>query len=691
MNVHILILSILCIMPNVMYGMGAGPGQVPGFPNLSPEEIQALEQELAQAAQAIDQYVSNLSPEEQAEFQRQVETVEQMMSSMNEEELNQFFETVIAQELANSQEMPPQPAAVPGAVLPIKEPVTIAPEKQKFTDEQQKVLTVLTSIIELTDAFLVKMQNPPDIDPKFTQWTQQGKLSSVTPGISWEEFKGSIDLFKKDLSAMRQTDTKTKKYLFLDALIKNEALYRALTDLEAQLRTHEPRVIVSSFGIERLNADTKTSIQKILNMFALTIKTTAEEIKKLFEAYEPEALKIREEEKKQIERVRAEGAQVRRPTPAGGVGGRGGYGDHMPHKQGAGGYGDYYGYPQGGGYGGSGYGGYGQQSQGGKPSEAKSPAKPAARGGGSSGKAKGKSDKEEAEKDKEMKDKDKGKGKKSEKGKEEGKKKKKKSSATCPTDPTTPEGILTLIQNNMDAMETLIDESSASLSNIMAAITEPGKPDDKLAIVTIPRLVRRAQNLNDLVAKYIAAAEATRTPAPTGVDVTIAPKKDAAKKATPEELIEKLVKELHQHPLFKEILPQLDTITAELKRDDDLIHSIPADKRFAYFGDKLQAKGKKIALNKPSEQVQKEYPKTSLSSLTELHTALDSVRTKLPKVAPKAQPLPAKKRTAPKGTPTPPISPVAGEEEAKAQPPTPLQPMAGEKPMAQQVTVEESE
>src|SRR5918996_900727 len=313
-NIMVYILGITCIISSFLYPMGMG--QFPGMPNLTPEEMQALEQELAQAAQAIEQHVNSLSPEEQAEFHRAVNELEQMMSTMSEEELNQFFESVIAQELSNAQEVPPTtPAAVPGAPIAPKEPQAVVLE-QKFTTEQQKALNILTSLVELTDSFMVKMQNVPDIEPKFLLWLGQGKLANVDRALDWNLFKKTIEIFKKDISDMRKIDNKTKKYLFLDALTKNDILYRELTNLESQLKAYEPRVQVVSFGIERLSSDTKNAIQKIISSFGHAVQSTSEGIKKLFETYEPEAQKIREEEKKQLEKAKAEMAQQRRPTPA---------------------------------------------------------------------------------------------------------------------------------------------------------------------------------------------------------------------------------------------------------------------------------------------------------------------------------------------------------------------------------------
>jgi hypothetical protein len=613
-NLRIFMACIFCIMPCVLYGMG---GQ---FPNMSPEEIQAMEQELAQAAQAIDQYVSGLSPAEQEEFHRAVAEVEQMMSTMSEEELNQFFESVIAEELSQAQEVPQQPGATPGLPLPVKEPVTVVAEKPKFTNEQQRILTLLTSIIDHTDSFIVKMPNVPDIATKFIRWTRQGKLTTIGTEPQWDLFRGSIEKLKKELSDMRGTDAKTKQYLFIDAIIKNEPLLRVLTELESQLKTYEPRVIVTSLGIETLSADAKTAIQKIINAFALALQTTTIELKKIFETYEPEAQKIREEQQKQTERARTESAQPRRPTPTSSSGGRGYTGKQgAPYGSTGGGYGDYGSY---GGYGQPSYGGYGPQQKG-APSAGETAKPSTPKGGGKGGgsiKQPGKDDEEkkkkkEAEEAKKKKEEEKTKG---EKGLNiPGKKKKEKKPAVCPIDGAeTPEGLLSLIKNNLEHIDTIIKESSNLLEDIETTITSNSKPDASLTIVTIPGLNRRARRINDLVTDYLKMTKNSI------------------------ESRKKLHEELEQHDLFKKIVPQLKEITDKLKEDDALLQKIPTDKRYAYFANKLKPLDEKTKLTEPSPTVTKEFDEKSIGSLLDLYAILESIaeQTKIAETAPKKKP-----------------------------------------------------
>jgi hypothetical protein len=362
-----------------------------------------------------------------------------------------------------------------------------------------------------------------------------------------------------------------------------------------------------------------------MSILASTIQTSNPEIKKLFETYEPEAAKIKEEEKKQLEKAKAESAQQRRPTPAVGATGGMGYGvpGYKPTTPGA--Y-DYYGYPSSGYYGEPSYG-YEQPTT---TTPTKEPSKPAApsapRKEQKELKLPGKDKEKKEEEEKRRKEEEERK--KAEEQKAKGKQlnipgkkgeKKEKPSALCPTNGDSPEGILDLINNNLDFTDILIEESAQSLSDVRKTITSGGKPDNQMTIVTIPRLVKRAQNILDLITKYIDKITGTVKigAKKTGTDINIKPQLDA------------LYTQIQKHPLFALVLPQLDALIAELNKNDALLMAIQADKRYAYFADQLKPKDASTQLGAPSEQIMKEYNKDTIGSLLDLHKYLDAIRTKL--------------------------------------------------------------
>ncbi len=57
-----------------------------------------FESELEEANKAIEEYIGSLSPEEQAEFNKQVDEMSQMFENMNEDEFEKFLGEMFAEE-----------------------------------------------------------------------------------------------------------------------------------------------------------------------------------------------------------------------------------------------------------------------------------------------------------------------------------------------------------------------------------------------------------------------------------------------------------------------------------------------------------------------------------------------------------------------------------------------------------------
>src|SRR6266478_4397386 len=69
-----------------------------GAPKMSMQQMQDFEKELEEANKAIEEYVSSLSPTEQAEFNKQVEEMSRMFENMNEDEFEKFLGEMFADE-----------------------------------------------------------------------------------------------------------------------------------------------------------------------------------------------------------------------------------------------------------------------------------------------------------------------------------------------------------------------------------------------------------------------------------------------------------------------------------------------------------------------------------------------------------------------------------------------------------------
>jgi|GEM_PF-3627681 len=505
----------------IVIGSTSLHGMVPGFENLSPEEMQMLEQELQAAAQQIDEYVNSLSPAEQEEFHRAVSEVENMMSNMSEEELGQFFEQIITAEMeqqAQQQQMLPQPQIAQQPVTLEHKPAPVV-SRVPLTSAEEKALQLLTALIEHTDSLLqIKTPNILDMELRFKNWAKDSKLSSISPSTTWEDQQRSILDLRQQLSDLKRTDLKTGKYLFIEPLIKNSNLYSKLEQLGTALDTYEPRVIIPTLGIQSLNKTertaTKNALRKTLDAYNTTLQATQADIKKLFEEIGPELAKIKEEEKKLTEKAQAEAAKGRQVTPgrtAGApVGGEFYGGGHRGEEP----YG--YGYPSGKEFG---YGDYGPRA-GEKPAAEKAPKEKKDKGKETKPlNIGGKKDKETEEEKKKREEEEKKKKEAEEaarKAEEEGKK---APGATTPRNKIPTEEILAcptdggaqlggkydLIASNYRYIASLLNDAAYPEALDLNILIK--EPNPQLVLVVFPGIGRRLNRLNELVHEYVEQAK----------------------------------------------------------------------------------------------------------------------------------------------------------------------------------------
>ena len=578
----------------------------PGFENLSPDEMQQLEQELQAAAQQIDAYVSSLSPEEQAEFQRAVQEVEQMMNNMSQEELEQFFEQIVEAEMEQQQMQQGLPPAQPQPLTFEQKPAPIV-SKVPLTSAEEKALALLTSLLDSTDKFLLKTENILDIENRFKNWAQDNKLAGISPTTSWEQQKNAIVDLRQHVSDLKKTDLKTGKYLFIEPFTKNSGLYNQLEQLSKQLETYEPRIVVSK--IEKLSDDAKTALRSTINAYGTGLESTKADIKKLFDEIGPELAKIKEEEKKITEKAQADAAKGRQVTPGRTAGAieRGGY------YGGGRGYDDYGGgYPYGRDHG---YGDYGRPR--GEGAEA---GKDKDKGKGPKGGGKGAGKKEESDKDKD-KDKSKKEDKKAESTKED---KKAREVLACPADAGEQlNGQYELIVSNYRYIDDLLTEDPRVLG--VAQLVKDEKPNPQFALYTLPALERRLKRLNELIELY--KKEVVKI-------------KDVDKTKEKEKQVEAMNKiaTLHEKQanlnLFTEKLAEvMEKLTAPDDADSFIRDDISANARYAYFKNELKLK--EVDPDKPlkvaDDATKKDLPEKSLVSLTNINNELKKLKDAIPR------------------------------------------------------------
>lgn len=574
----------------------------PGMENLSPEEMQQLEQELQAAAQQIDAYVNSLSPEEQAEFQRAVQEVEEMMNSMSPEELEQFFEQIVAAEMEQAQAQQGMPAVAPQPQQPIALEHKAAPviSSVPLTSDEQKALTILTSLIDSTDKLLNKANNILDIENRFKNWANSNKLSGIGPMTTWQQQQDALNEFRVQISDLKKTDLKTGKYLFIEPLIKNSALYGQLEQLSKQLEAQEPRIVVSK--IEKLSDTSKEALRSALNAYGSTLQSAKNDIKKLFEEIGPELAKIKEEEKKIAEKAQTEASKGRSVTPGrtAGSADRGGY-----YGGGRGGYDDY-GYDGGRGGRDYGYGDYGRQQPGAeKSSKQQDKGKQPKAGGKGAGKEESKFDKDKKDKDKDKK-KD---------GDKTGKPEKTEKIVTCPVDGGEQlNGKLELIASNYRYIAQLMNENISAF-DFEKLLKEP-TANAQYALYLFPTIERRLKRLNELVGEYKKQVSALK-------DIT---QQNAA--------LEKLL-ELHsKQEMVNSLFAKLENVTAQLKDEnaDEFIKTMSPDARYAYFKDALVLKqaDEENPLKVASDKTKQDMKPESLSSLSDIFAEWQKLQSSMP-------------------------------------------------------------
>lgn len=617
------VLCALLVSACPVIPIGAPMGGMPGLENLSPEEMQMLEQELQAAAQQIDQYVSSLSPEEQAEFHQAVQEVEQMMNSMSEEELAQFFEQIMAAEMEQAQMQGAQPLPMqPQQPTTFEQKPAAVVSKVPLTSAEEKALALLTSLIDLTDKLLVKIDNVIEMQRFFESWAKSGKITGVTPGTTWQQQRNNIDNLRQQLSDLKKTDLKTGKYVFIEAFTKNTTLYSQLEQLNQQLTTYEPQFIVSKFGIDETAKDTsKTALQKCLSAYSTTLESTKADIKKLFEEIGPELAKIKEEEKKLTEKAQTEAGKTRQITPGRTAGAAASMGDYY-----GGGRGGYDGYDYGrGGYGQDyGYGDYGRPSQAGatdkKTDKDKGSKSPKA---GGAGKAK-----EDSKFEDRKGDKDKDKDKKAQQQADTEKKAEK--IVACPADAGEQlNGKYELIASNYKYIEDLLEKDISALD--FGKLLQSKNVDPQYALYLFPAVERRLKRLNELVKEYKDLAGKIKD----------TEQKDAA--------LEKLSKLSKQQPQLTTLSKKLEddvvkALNGDADKADEFIRAMSPDARYAYFKGTLKLKTpatppgeEQKPLAEPSETIQKDMAKSALTSLEDIFVELQKLQKAMPVEKPKKE------------------------------------------------------
>jgi len=299
-------LSILCCMYSPIILSAAAPQKM----NMS--QMQDFEKELEEANKAIEEWVSSLSPQEQADFNRQVEEMSQMFENMSEEEFEKFLGDMFAEEpMAEATPFPEiQPVAAPERVE-----VVLSAEDKKKTET---AIRILDDVIKQSNLFMVLMSSSPELPNRITRWGAKGDISNWQAGATWDTFKTELEAFVQQLYKVQEQDIHTKQYKYLLNLIADESLYNNIIQLQTALNDLLPTINLPEFGIQKLNDQSKNAIKDIVKKYteSFYLLTIPKSLDALFEKYAPEAEKIKAAEEAANQRALEAARQTRTPAAA---------------------------------------------------------------------------------------------------------------------------------------------------------------------------------------------------------------------------------------------------------------------------------------------------------------------------------------------------------------------------------------
>lgn len=295
--------TVRCGMP---MGMPGG-SDTSGFPMISEDQLKELEELNKMIEETV---ATQLSPEEQAQFYKDVDELTKMFENMSPEEFEQFMGDLF------TEQVPPPPSAPPVQIQQKKEEIVIP----VLTGEQQQkiatLLVVIDDIVKQIHTFLLQVVSYPDLSKRIENWAKKNRIANWPTNMDWDQFKLAIEIFVNKLIIAKEQDPVTKVYKYLLLLIEDESLFNNLAQLQVALNQEVPQIEVPELGVGVLSVETKKAIQNTCEKIAesLYVVTIPNALDELFAKLEPEATTLRESE--EAMRIRAL-EEAGRPLPSG--------------------------------------------------------------------------------------------------------------------------------------------------------------------------------------------------------------------------------------------------------------------------------------------------------------------------------------------------------------------------------------
>src|SRR5436190_4438665 len=180
------------------------------------DQMQNLQQELEEANRAIEEYISSLPADEQADFNRQVDELSQMFENMSDEEFSSFLNEMFTDE---SMAMPMETLAPMSQEAPVEIPTLTTEQKKKV----ENIIKVIDDIIRQSNIFLVQISSSLEAAKNINNWIRKGSILDWQPNIKWEGFKIEIEKFVQQLYKLEDKDLATQDYKYILDLIEDES------------------------------------------------------------------------------------------------------------------------------------------------------------------------------------------------------------------------------------------------------------------------------------------------------------------------------------------------------------------------------------------------------------------------------------------------------------------------------------
>ncbi|CAN5134014.1 hypothetical protein BH09DEP1_BH09DEP1_2590 [soil metagenome] len=315
-------------------------------PQLSEEDVKFLEdlgkqiQKEVEQLPSRDQLRAQGMPEDQVQKANTKEKFDEDVkrySSMSEEDLFAEMEKALAEvEKAGTPEATPEyPSA--NIYQGEQESQPVAPVVQKPSvpsNKQQAAIQMIDALLASITRFLSKAQAMVELSGKIPSWVKEGKLRNWPATLTWNSFRAQVEELQAKLNKIKDKDSKTGTYKYLDELIKEDGAYNNLVRLKENLAKSEPQIELGSFAIDKMSGKSRQAIRDTLTHLHEAVVTMgiSASLDKIIEKYDPTAKKIKESEEAAQKRASEESRRGRTPGyttvggyPKGGSDSRGRY------------------------------------------------------------------------------------------------------------------------------------------------------------------------------------------------------------------------------------------------------------------------------------------------------------------------------------------------------------------------------